>query len=551
MPHDQLAPPVEGKGASRRPRRRLSAEAHGDPGPDAQRLAGALLAVAVAGSVLAIGALHLPVLLAVAAVSFAAAAVALHRRALGRDGLALPLPAIVAAGLAAYTLLQVVPMPIRWLEVVSPVAADVWERCLLPFGEQGPQWASLSLDPGASLVEVLKWAMYAAIFAAAATVSARHGATWGVAIVFGAAVLAALVTLGHGLVGATRVYGLYQPSFGAGSWHIGPLLNPNNLAGYLNLGALSGLGLMLGDRPIVPRWIIGLGVALIVGMEVMSASRGGVLALPVGVVGLWLLTRFREGGRPRTRSMSTVMVAVVVAGGALFAILGGTSRMWAELVDTDVSKLEMILWAKPLVRDHLFFGVGRGAYESVFPAYRVTPGTGVYTYAENFIVQWVAEWGAPVGLGALAACAWAFAPRRLGAHRSALAAGGWCGVAALALLQNLVDLALEVPAVCIGAATVLGSLWGDTRRARTREVLRRPGPFTPLRARLVAVAVAAFGAVLGVTAAIADAHDLDSDRRTALEGRSTPPSPASKGPRRCGACSTRPCRGTRPRPTSR
>ena len=50
---------------------------------------------------------------------------------------------------------------------------------------------------------------------------------------------------------------------------------------------------------------------------------------------------------------------------------------------------------------------------------------------------------------AFAAFAWAFAPGRLGVRRSAAAAGGWVGVVIL-LLQNMFDLALEVPAVCIG-----------------------------------------------------------------------------------------------------
>src|SRR5204863_415700 len=83
----------------------------------------------------------------------------------------------------------------------------------------------------------------------------RRGAAWGITVVFVAAVLAALTTVGHGLAGATRVFGLYQPAFHASSWHIGPLLNPNNLAGYLNLGALSGLGLMQARKPRIPAWL--------------------------------------------------------------------------------------------------------------------------------------------------------------------------------------------------------------------------------------------------------------------------------------------------------
>ncbi len=273
---------------------------------------------------------------------------------------------------------------------------------------------------------------------------------------------------------------------------------------------------MLGERPILPRWLTGLGVALILGVEVIAASRGGVLALPMGVGALALLTRERDRTRVLARRMSIAMIVVVIGGGAAFAILGGTDKTWSELYETDVSKLEMIRWITPMVRDYPVFGIGRGAFETVFPAYRILPGGAVYTHAENFVLQWVTEWGLPVGLAALVAGAWAFTPQRLGARRSALAAGAWCGVAVL-LIQNLVDLALEVPGVCIGAVVVLGSLWGDSRRAQVREALRRPGPLPPRVGAVVVAAAGAVGAALCAGAVLEGWHDVDSDRRAARE----------------------------------
>ncbi len=529
-PIPPAAAPHDGSRRHRRQRRRIGAPADGEPTSKRQTLAAGLLAVAVVGSVLAIGAVHLPVLLVTAALAFGAAAVALNRQALGHRGVSVPLPALVCAGLAAYTLLQALPLPIRALEILAPSAADVWERCLLPFGEQGPRWASLSLDPGATMVEALKWTMYGAVFIAAAAVAARHGAAWGVTMVFGAALAAALTTLGHGLAEATTVYGLYQPKMGVVPWHVGPLLNPNNLAGYLNLGALCGLGLMLGERPFLPRWSLGVGVALIVGIEVTAASRGGVVALPIGIVALALFTRRSKARRPVSSRVSTAMIGAAVAGGAVFAFLGGTAKTWAELYDTDVSKLEMAIWVEPLVRDYPFFGVGRGAFESVFAVYRTLPGNMVYTHPENFVVQWIAEWGLPVGLCALGVFAWAFAPRRVGVHDSALAAGAWCGVAVL-LLQNLVDLALEVPAVSLGAATVLGSLWGDRRGpGPSKLALRLPGSLTPTRAGLVALPVAVLGLALVMGAVAFGAHDVASDRRSARAALEAafPPGPGAR-----------------------
>lgn len=494
----------------RRRRHRLDASPEGQDAGATQRLPAILVALAVVGSVLAIGSVHLPVLAVVAAVTAAAAAIAVYRQAQTDRGLVIPVPALVIAGLAAYTLLQTLPMPMGWLAAIAPANADVWSRSLLPLGEGAPAWAPISLDPGASRVEVLRWATYGLAFVAAAAVAARHGMAWGVATVFGAALTAALVTLGHGLLGLTSVYGLYKPHFLALAWHLGPLLNPNNLAGYLNLGALAGLGLLLSHKPPLPRWMLGAGVAVIVGVEVTSASRAGVLALPLGLTALALLRRRRED-EAFSQSASTWLILAAVAGGGLLAALGGSDKMWSELRDKNLSKFDMIGWVKPMVVEHPLFGVGRGSFESVFPALRTTPGNVVYTHAENFVLQWATEWGLPVALAALLFFAWAFRPKRLDATKSALAAGAWAGVLAL-LAQNLLDLALEIPAVCLATAVVLGSLWGDRRIHGTRPGLRL-GSFEERGARLGAGATALVGAAAIGLAAGGGAHDVATDRQ--------------------------------------
>jgi hypothetical protein len=491
----------------------------------AQRASEWLFALTVVGSALAIGTVHTTTLLVVAAAAFLTVALALYGSTTTGSSIrpTLSLPVLTCAALALYTLLQAVPLPVGLLRVIAPANADVWERTLLPFGEPALRWASLSLDPGASVVEALKWATYAAVFAGAAAISAKRGAAWGVTLVFASAMLAAIVTVTHGLAGATRVYGLYQPAFAASPWHVGPLLNPNNLAGYLNLGALAGLGLALTRKPVVPPWLMGIGVMLIVGVEITSASRGGVLALPLGVLALALITRRQTDSATAGRRLSIwIMVGASIAGGAVLAALGGTQRTWAELYAKDISKIEMLLWAKPLLRDHPFFGIGRGAFESVFPVYRLVPGNLVFTHAENFPAQWASEWGLPVTLAAFVAFAWAFAPKRLGVDRSAVAAGAWMGVAVL-LLQNLFDLALEVPAICIAAAATLGSLRGDARRLRPpQRAKERAEPRDVGVPAAIAVAVA--GLVLIALGARFRATDVASDRaaiRSAYEAEGT------------------------------
>jgi hypothetical protein len=298
------------------------------------------------------------------------------------------------------------------------------------------------------------------------------------AIVFGVAVLVAIVTVVHQIVDAHKVFGVYAPHNPPTRDHMGVLLNPNSLAGYLNLAAMSGLGLLLSKRRPLPPSLLGGGIVLLVGLCFRSASRGGVLALPIGMAilgGLLLAVRSRGDAAARAiavkRAMGVMTGALVF--GAFLALLGADKGLWNELLSENAQKLSMPIWAKPMFLDFKWFGAGRGSFESVFTAYRPKVNVNsVFTHPENFVVQWLTEWGA-FGILGLGVLGWLFRPTSLGATRSAVAAGGFAGIAIL-LLQNLADLGLELPGVSIALAMVLGSLWGDVARWRSARRLSDP-----------------------------------------------------------------------------
>ncbi len=470
-----------------------------------------LLGLVVVGSVLALGAVHPEVMAVVAASSFLAFALALWLGPSSARALRWRSPALVLAALSGCCLLQLVPLELGTLGAIAPATEDIWARALMPLGEPPLTSAPLSLDPKATWIEVLRWSSYAALFVVASTVASRRGAQWGVALVFGAALTAALTTVAHGLAGASRVFGVYEPSFVPAPWHVGPLLNPNNLAGYLNLGALCGMGLLLMRKPVAPRWLVGVGVAVLVGVDVVAASRGGVVFLLAGVLAFgatvaWIVRR--SGHSVETARRARWVMGFAVVFGVLLAVLGGTDPIWAELYSDNLRKIELVLWVKPMVADFPWWGVGRGAFESAFPAYQPGQGSVVFTHAENFVAQWAAEWGVPVAALALVALGWHFRPRPLGVGRSVLSAGAWIGVLVL-LLQNLVDLGLEVPGVCIGAVVALGSVWGDRKR-----VVAPDPPSRSVRATAMwTVGVVALGALLIAAAGQGGWRDLGSDRK--------------------------------------
>lgn len=459
----------------------------------------ALLAATIVLSMLAVGSVHVPVLLVVCPLALATGVAALLRRTAGTPPL--PVPALITAALSAYCVLQAVPLPAALTRALSPQNAEVWQGALALLGPgASARWISISLDPGASLVEALKWAAYAAVFVAAASIAAERGLSRIAGLVFGSALLATVVTLVHRLLHAEALFGLYRPQYASPSFAMAPLLNSNNLAGYLNLGAFAGLGLFAGRKTRFPAWVIGLGVASVIGLSAVCGSRAGFTSLLLGAVCLLiLLWRARFNGAPQSRALLGLQAGIFALGFGLFA-LGANSEVWAALLEESTKKIELFSWTRPLIARHFALGIGRGSFETVFPAYRVDTGNHFYQFAENFVMQWCSEWGVPVAAAALLGFAVVLRPSRIGALRSPLALCCSVGVGVL-LLQNLLDLALEVASVSLALFALLGGLWGSNLAATTAEAASDSAVAPPRRVAALVVGLA--GALLTGLAAYA------------------------------------------------
>ena len=393
----------------------------------------------------------------------------------------------VLIGLALYTLVQLVPLPFAWVEALSPSAADVWRGALEPFGSPAPRFIPLTVDPGATALEVLKWFAYACVLLAASGWRARKGPQGLALLVFGSALAVAAVTLVHGIVEASRIYGLFVPN-GIARWTRGPIINANALAGYLNLGLFAGLGVSFAQRESWWARAAPVGVAVLALNVFLTHSRGGVGALAIGAAAFaFIIIRQRRPDWRRVGALVTgaVLLALVVALG----LAGAEAR--AELLDPALGGKKLAwLWSLDLIRDFPVFGAGRGAFETAFQPYRRPQGhdwTMVFAYAENFPIEWLCGWGIPVGLVVLGAFLLSIPGVVRRALREPLAAGLCAGLGTL-FLQNLVDLALEVFAV-MATALVAFAAFGRAR--------------APQRGWRIRVGIAVLGVGVGAVIVIA------------------------------------------------
>jgi hypothetical protein len=319
-----------------------------------------------------------------------------------------------------------------------------------------PRWASLSVDPGATALEALKWSGYACALSAAAGWRAKHRSIGLVLLVFGAALLVCFVTLAHGVLNLERIYGFFRPTDGS-RWVRGPFVNGNNLAGYLNLGLFTGAGLAVSKRfqrgtPALLVAIVFLGAG-----SLLASSRAGTVALILGVA-LFTFLVLRQ--RRESRQLVLIVSAIGAMGLAVAAILSGR-RVFSTLLDTQMqAKVSVWRWSLDLIGDFPVFGVGRGGFENAFPPYRhplPSDYGNIDVHVESFPLQWAADWGIPVAVGALVLLGLA-ARRTLRRTKGDPASAGLFTGLAVLFLQNSADLGLELFAVSIAAVVAFAAL---------------------------------------------------------------------------------------------
>ncbi len=466
-----------------------------------------LLVLSMLGAVLALGSVHTPPLCFVSvAVAAAGFFIWRHTRPFSPRSAATNL-VVLAVCLVVYTALQAVPLPASFVAAIAPQNADVWSRALAPLNELGPRWHPISLDPSATRIEVLRGVLYLLTFLAALRATEK---TEGIILLGGGLILStvavALLSIVHPALGAERVFGIYRPENPIFERNISPLLNANTLAAYLNIGICLSLGAAAVPKPPVPRALIATVALLLVAMQIWVASRGGVVAMALAISILAAVTLANRSRRRRelVKTAPLTLMAVFAVG---MTVLAASKDAFKGLVDTDVSKLTMHKRMLDLVYAHKWLGVGRGAFESAYPAHRTGTGHVLYTHPEHVVLQWTSEWGVPVALVALFVIGWTLRPRVVMA-RSSLSLGAWVALAAGAV-HNLVDLNSEIPGVAMAYVACAAIVVAGPSSSRKEDRIWDSWALHPRRLRL-ALGVVTFFALAG--AASTWRHDLYADR---------------------------------------
>jgi O-antigen ligase len=377
--------------------------------------------------------------------------------------------------------ISILPMPQGLVEVLSPASARTW--ALTDILGIKRDWITISIEPHASRVALVKSLAYIAIFFLfIAVVNNRERVLVAARVlVYGAMLHAVYGVLLH-LSNVTHFY--FQTEIAHGGSASGFYANRNHFAGMLEMTLAIGIGLLiagLGEhipgtwkqfaRHLIewilsPKMLLRLSLCILVIALTTTHSRMGNTAffsslLIAGVIGIAL-------SRYATRNTVILLVSLVVLDLAIVGSWFGVEKLAKRLEETtmeDVQERETpAMHTLPLISDYPVFGSGAGTFYVTFPAYRPEQVANFYDYTHNDYVQFAAESGV-VGLGLLGlvvALSLGAALRAQWERRDPLMRGmsfaSIMGTTAI-LIHSWVDFNLQIPANAVYFMILLALGW--------------------------------------------------------------------------------------------
>ena len=400
------------------------------------------------------------------------AILALIRKRLSFPARHLGIPLLLFGAVAIWVLIQSLPLP-------SPFADPIWSVASSAIGQ--PIAGSISVNPGATRTALMHLLTYGAVFwlTLQLTRASDRARTAMIAVVVIGTVYAAygvaIYLAGNDWILLYRKWA-YKNALSA------TFVNRNSFATFAGLCLLAAVThfvegfryLLTIERPLrqrialVMNTIFGHGIARTIAMLLLmvalflTGSRAGIASSLAGLVAL--MVSFARSGSLRRTHVATLSAAIVGSMVLVFTINGGlfVSRLGDRDTDFSESQRPIVYEATmDAIASTPWTGTGYGTYRDVFAAYRPESLSSLFYWdkAHNDYLENALELGIPAAV-ALNLCILLLAldalrglwRRRRNRHFPALAVAATVLVA----LHSLIDFSLQMPAIAILYAFILG-----------------------------------------------------------------------------------------------
>ena len=254
----------------------------------------------------------------------------------------------------------------------------------------------------------------------------------------------------------------------------GPFINPNHLAGFLELALpIAFAYVIMGRFNHLTKIFIGYSCFVMLGGIAVTLSRGGWLATSVAMFGFCLfLLRYRE-----FRAKAAITLAVLVALASVFAANTNWSKRRIDQAfqsgEFDDARLQFWQAGLKMWKDHIWIGVGPGHFDFHYGLYRQPIWRDQLRpiYAHNDYLNTLADWGLlglaliVISFGLLAmgfAKTWPYVHKtaQLSAKKTSRGSrvsflyGAAFGLTAL-LIHEFFDFNLQIPAIAMVVVTLM------------------------------------------------------------------------------------------------
>jgi O-antigen ligase len=322
-------------------------------------------------------------------------------------------------------------------------------------------WGLLQLGTGHTAyafdtkTAVVRWATFLAVFLAGVSLfrerEVRH---WFRSAMLWFGFVVAVVATVQTFTSPGRIFWLFPTEYT--SYVMGPILYRNHYAVFVEVVLPIAVYEAL-RRERDSLLYSGMAAALFASV-VASASRAGTVLVTAETLVVIALMWAR--GRTSARSVGAALARMAVLF-AVFASVVGWESVWTRFWQSDPAEMrgQLAMSSLHMTAAHPWFGVGLGAWPTVYPRY-ATVDFGVFAnQAHSDWLQWTAEGGLPFGIAMATLFLWCLRP----AFRSI-----W-GIGVIAVfLHALVDYPFSRPALGSWPILIVAMLatWQSASRAR-------------------------------------------------------------------------------------
>lgn len=355
-----------------------------------------------------------------------------------------------------FAALQLIPMSLTWLEVLSPNAAALHQST-------GADTAYLSTDIGQSHINFIKvLSLFCLLILCCQLINSEQRIKLLLLAMLASGTFQALYGSLEILLGLERspVFGFEVDNRASGSF-----VYHNHYANFLMLCLAAGVGLIVTtlekDKWAAPKQrlrsiatnllgsktLIRICLAIMVIGLVMSRSRMGNVAffISVAVVGALALVLIRN----RSKGLLIFVISMFIIDLFIVSAYFGLEQVKERLTQTSLSmetRDEVVKDALIIIKDYPWFGSGGGSFYSIFPSYQTHDVFDFYDHAHNDYLQFVIEYGIPATcvLGLVLIFSFYKACRAMRKRRNSIFKGAAFGIC-VALIGMVIHMSVDFP----------------------------------------------------------------------------------------------------------